>query len=243
MSCDNPQSCPWRGLRVIAAPFTSLFAWVLVRSLVGLRQLYSGRHPRPRHFELSFGAAAAHRNVEASLATISHRSSRSEPRRPSDGVGRSHQSKPTMTAAPTPTKAAAKGASIARRLYRLAASRPIRGGLFEMHGNAWEWCEDVWRGTHYGAPVTRSADPTGSSRPTIATTNGTRSALTWTSQCPGHAEAQSAAPVVRQVPEAGRRTKVLEKVAPRSAANHAAGNITALQPGATVAILCGRPRP
>ncbi len=30
-------------------------------------------------------------------------------------------------------------------------------GLFNVHGNCWEWCEDVWHDTYNGAPPDGSA--------------------------------------------------------------------------------------
>ena len=39
------------------------------------------------------------------------------------------------------------------KTYPVAQKKPNAWGLHDMHGNAWEWCRDVWHSNYQGAPT------------------------------------------------------------------------------------------
>ncbi len=44
-----------------------------------------------------------------------------------------------------------------RRTLPVEGFQPNAFGLYQVHGNVWEWCQDRWHGSYAGAPTDGSA--------------------------------------------------------------------------------------
>ena len=66
------------------------------------------------------------------------------------------------------------------RTAPVGSFKPNVFGLFDTHGNVWEWCEDVWHDNYAGAPRTRAHGRKAAIR-TIVLCAAARGAMTRTS--------------------------------------------------------------
>ena len=60
---------------------------------------------------------------------------------------------------------------------------PNAFGLYDMHGNVWEWCQDIWHGNYNGAPTDGSAWETGGDGNTRLLRGGSWNNISWDCRC------------------------------------------------------------
>jgi len=60
-----------------------------------------------------------------------------------------------------PYKGGGKKGECRQKTLPVKSFEPNPWGLYQVHGNVWEWCEDLWHGNYNGAPSDGSAWTTG----------------------------------------------------------------------------------
>ncbi|MGB3508907.1 MAG: formylglycine-generating enzyme family protein [Microcoleaceae cyanobacterium] len=60
---------------------------------------------------------------------------------------------------------------------------PNAFGLYDMHGNVWEWCQDIWHDNYNGAPIDGSAWETGGDSNTRLFRGGSWIIYSWDCRC------------------------------------------------------------